>query len=76
MAIFEKEIRYTVLKNADVDKALLLDEQLLLNKLCTKVAEYRYDNGKLPLNCVVVEQDWPEYYDVWNAIETRCNKDT
>ena len=29
------------------------------------------DDGKPPFNAVVVEQDWPEFEMVWDAIEAR-----
>lgn len=68
---FERENRYTVLKNCDVTEALDADETERLIYLLGRVDEYREEVGKMPLECVVVESDWPEYETTWAAIEAR-----
>jgi len=39
--------------------------------LSDTVAWFRERNGKQPLECVVVESDWPEYEPTWEAIKQR-----
>lgn len=66
-----REERYVVLKKADVDVALTQPEQAALHRIRAKVLAHRQKQGKAPLQCVVVEQDWPEYEPTWNAIAAR-----
>ena len=66
-----RENRYLVFKRKDIFAALTDDERGLLNHLAGKVHDYRLGIGKKPLECVVVESDWPEYEATWNAIEDR-----
>lgn len=68
-----REERYTVLKVSDVSNALEPDEKSELIYLEEKVALYREQTGKKPLECVVVESDWPEYESTWQAIEQRMD---
>lgn len=68
---FQRELRYTVLKIADIQEALDPDETETLIYLEEKIAAYRQNAGKQPLECVVVESDWPEYGPTWQAIEKR-----
>lgn len=69
----EREVRYTVFKISDVTEALDPDEATTLIELEEKVAIYRESVGKSPLECVVVESDWPEYDPTWQAIERRVD---
>lgn len=62
---------YEVLKVSDISKALNASEQRQLIELISKVTSYRQVEGKEPLECIVVESDWPEYNQVWNMIEDR-----
>ena len=71
---FQREFRYTVLKNTDIAKALTESEVLILTILASKVDAGRESLGKKPLNCVVVENDWPEFEPTWNAIKDRMCK--
>lgn len=73
---FEREARYTVLKDSDVCEALEPDEKTDLIFLCDKVKAYRDAEGKKPLECLVVESDWPEYEPTWKAIEQRVKENT
>lgn len=69
----KRELRYTVLKNKDVEKYLDGDDILLLVALCDKVTIGRYRDGKPAMQCVVVEKDWPEYEPTWDAIGKRVD---
>lgn len=68
---FTREARYVVLKSADVMQCLAVSELIELRRIQAKVEEHRAEIGKPPLDCVVVESDWPEYEPTWNAIEAR-----
>lgn len=68
----EKEIRYLVLKLSDIKAALSTNEIRTLSMLCDKVSIQRHKT-KPPLECVVVEKDWPEYEGVWQSILDRIN---
>lgn len=69
----ERENRYTVLKNKEVESILDLHEQQLLDGICRKINSYRQFAGKGILQCVVVEDDWPEYEKVWEMIAARVD---
>ena len=72
MSDFKREIRYVVLKAADLQAAGLTEAELnQLQAVCSKVDQYRADAGKPDLECVIVEKDWPEYEPTWKAIEQR-----
>jgi len=69
--VFKREDRYVVLKIKDLHEYL---PQPLIDHLCSialEVAAGRRMAGKEPLECVVVESDWPEYEPTWAAIEAR-----
>lgn len=68
---FTHEARYVVLKNADIMQCLTINELIELRRIQAKVEEHRAEIGKPPLDCVVVESDWPEYEPTWRAIEAR-----
>lgn len=68
---FEREERYIVLKKTDLNKALPTDLWRNLEEICDTVNYFRGLKG--PLECVVVEKDWPEYEVVWKLIEDRVN---
>ena len=69
---FKKEQRYIVIKVKDLDAAKLSPrEKTDLNDILFKINIARKVSGKDPLNCVVVESDWPEFEMVWAAIEKR-----
>ena len=68
---FTREKRYTVLKNTDIKAGLNKTERHILETLCNKLYRYRVNAGKIDLDCVVVESDWPEYEPMWQAIEDR-----
>lgn len=70
---FKREERYIVLKRKDVNKALTTDLWLHLEEICDTVNYFRGLKG--PLECVVVEKDWPEYEIVWKLIEDRMTNE-
>ena len=65
---FKREERYIVFKVSDLGNSLKGDE---IRRLAREYAEHRRSRGKKPLECVVVEKDWPEYEPTWKAIEAR-----
>lgn len=65
---FKREERYVVFKLTDLCNSLKGDE---IRQLAMEYAEQRRLKGKPPLECVVVESDWPEYEPTWKAIEAR-----
>lgn len=67
---FQKEDRYLVLKWSDMKAAGVTGNDTLEDAIA-KVGNYREVNGKIPLETVVVESDWPEYETVWKMIENR-----
>lgn len=75
---FERENRYIVLKLSDVDSMNLTDdEKAELKHICDAIHGHRtIVLGKQPLECVVVESDWPEYEPTWKAIQERVEADS
>ena len=65
---FKREERYIVFKLSDLGNSLKGDE---IRRLAREYAEQRRLRGKPPLECAVVESDWPEYEPTWRAIEAR-----
>ena len=65
---FMREERYIVFKMSDLGNSLKGDE---IRRLAREYAEHRKHLRKKPLECVVVEKDWPEYEPTWKAIEDR-----
>ena len=64
-----REYRYTVLKNKDIIHSLDRKEIMQLGKILDKINLFRKKRGKEKIDCVVVEDDWPMYNDVWKMIE-------
>lgn len=73
---FEREDRYTVLKHRDIHEALDQNQVETLIYLEDVIDAWRKANGKKPLKCVVVEQEWPEYEKVWRMLESRMSGPT
>lgn len=70
----KRERRYIVLKIKDIEKHLSIREQNELYEICDHIERLRSSiGGKKPLECVVVESDWPEYEPTWKAIEARMD---
>lgn len=69
---FKRESRYIVLKLNDVEQLNQTHRQRLRD-ICQEIDAIRDARDADPLECVVVESDWPEYYPTWYAIEARTN---
>lgn len=69
----EREIRYTVLKHADLNRLLAPADQHALNRIESIVTASREAEGRGELKAVVVEHDWPEYEPVWDMIAKRVD---
>ncbi|WMC11739.1 hypothetical protein PU634_05070 [Oceanimonas pelagia] len=69
MSTFHREFRYWVAKVSDANAALTEQERGQLAALMQKVAAHREVAGKTPLECVVVESDWPIHDSTWAAVE-------
>ncbi len=72
---FVRQVRYTVMKHKDANRALTQSEIRTLNSLSDKVHEWRLSKGKAPFTCVVVESNWPEYEPTWKAIQDRVEQE-
>lgn len=68
---FKREERYIVFKLSDVEEHFTPGEKQQLARLVEVQRAGREEAGKPPLECVVVESDWPEYEPTWKAIEAR-----
>lgn len=69
----QREDRYIIAKISETNTALNATEQTIFSLLLDKIAAKRFMSGKAPLNCVVVEDDWPEYETVWKMIADRVD---
>jgi hypothetical protein len=67
----ELENRYIVLKRSDIEKYIYDDEKITLSVICEKINDGRGDNGKAPIDALVIESDWPEY---GNALESLAER--
>ncbi len=68
---FVRETKYYVIKLKEMHAALTSDEQSQLEQLLDKVAQYRSEQGKAPLQCVVVESDSSLYEPTYQALENQ-----
>jgi len=68
---FQREERYIVFKLSDVEEHFTPDEKRHLERLVEVQRAGREEACKSPLDCVVVESDWPEYEPTWREIEAR-----
>ena len=72
----KRERNYLILKLKDLETAQLDDlERAVLEGICEKVEKSREARGAQPLECVVVESDWPEYDATWWAIAARMDRE-
>ena len=69
----QRESRYLMAKLKDITKYLSDDDASNLIGLVKKVDQGREHDGKRPLQCVCVEDDWPEYEEVWAMIAARVD---
>jgi len=74
MVKFMREQRYLVLKGTDME-CLGTTELQILQHICNKVDYSRMQRGKEPLECVLIERDWPEYGPTWLLLEERMNNE-
>lgn len=70
-----REHRYIVAKLQDVGKYLSESECVTLDHILYKITEGRCRDGRRILNCVVVEDDWPEFEPTWAAIAARVDRE-
>ena len=70
----EREQRYIVIKLTDLEKTSPEIQGAAL-AVCDAVIEQREQAEKAPLECVVVEKDWPEYDETWFTIARRVDKE-
>lgn len=70
----KRENRYLVIKNDDALLALDGSDCNHLNYIMDKIRAFRDKRGAIPLECVVIESDWPEYELVWELIRLRVEK--
>ena len=68
--IMEREDRYIVIKRSDLKAAQAAGDVspidvVALNYVEDSANRIRLERNKMPLKCVVVESDWPEYEHVW-----------
>lgn len=70
------ENRYLVLKRADIEKYISLSDQLILANIYQAIEYNRHDEERPPLECIVIESDWPEYEPTLSALETRVDAAT
>lgn len=72
----KRENRYFVVKTKDILKYLDSVDLAVLAQIADKVVQGRKADGRRDLNCVVVEDSWPEYEVVWEMIEKRVDGDS
>lgn len=68
---FVRERRYFVIKISDARKVLSQWHLAELTALGRAVDRHRRLRGKPALQCLVIENDWPEFEPTWKAIEAR-----
>lgn len=74
MEKFEREDRYLIIKRKDLAEAAktLNDDHLKsFNIVLSHIDSVRRKRGVDQIKAVVIENDWPEYEQVWKAIEKR-----
>lgn len=69
---FQREDRYVIFKISDL-RTMMPADLTGFDQICRRVTAHRERNGKPPLQCVVVEHDWPEYEPVWQMLEKRMS---
>lgn len=71
MPDFKLEERYLVLKIRDIEQSLTTDERKILLILSEVVNRSRKASGRPPLECLVIEKDWPEYDSTLDRLVSR-----
>lgn len=72
------ENRYIIIKQTDLENVsragLLKDSEIKnIKSLLDSIFNIRLIEGKQPLECLVIESDWPEYEPVRSALIARIN---
>lgn len=67
--------KYAVFKRSDVETLLDPMQRAVLRQLETEIAERRKQQGKSPLDCIVVASDQSGYTLIKQAIEGRMDVD-
>jgi hypothetical protein len=74
------EDRYYVIKKSDFDSTfnpgVRHERELQLKSIMARIEIHRRGEGKLPIEAVVIESDWPEYEPTVKALESRIEKET
>ena len=65
MSEFKREDRYIIIKRSDLKKVPVAYRSALVDPMFSLLSHLPHRE------CVVVEQDWPEYHLVWAMIEHR-----
>lgn len=66
---FQKEQRYIVIKQKDMDAAELTNEERqVLGDILAKLTKKRLDLGKKPLEGVFIESDWKCHDAAWKLV--------
>ena len=72
----KREDRYLVFKRTDIQRYLNPTAQKTLSEISRTITGARRGQRRGELQCVVVENDWPEYEHVWELIRLRVEKAT
>lgn len=70
----KREERYLVFKWTDLEDLHTSYHNSLVD-IIKQVEQIRDRNWKAPLECVVIEHDWPEYETVWKLLEERVDNE-
>ncbi len=71
---FERENRYLVLKNKDIERYLTEEQHDALQRMRLQIEAGRIEDHREIRDFVVIESDWPEYERVWQMIEHRAKQ--
>lgn len=66
----KRENKYLVIKNADIEKYLTDDQQVIFSACLVRVRVGRLNEGKQDQQYVCVAADWPMYETVWKLVES------
>lgn len=66
-----RENRYWVLKVCDVENYFTDSRRDVVIQILKDITAMRIQDGRDPLNCVVIEEDWPEYEPTWELLSKR-----
>lgn len=69
---FQREDRYIVIKRSDIER-LTPGDRRVANRNLSDIHEEILKAGAPARSFVVVEDDWPEYEQIWQMIERRVS---